>query len=143
MPTPTVLEIMTGVEGLLKTLPGRVQVNDHAPSDITPPAFILTVPPIDYRVVFGARRWRLDLTITLLTSANLDRPGQRLLAEYAAPTGPKSVFQLFAGGGDGVTLGGLVEQAYVTDFEPLGLERVAQIGYFGGEWPLHVYASGG
>jgi len=142
MTAPSVLDIMDAVEAQLRTLPGRVQVSGYAPGDITPPAFILTVPPINYREAFRGARWRLDLTITLLTSAALDRPGQRLLAEYAAPTGPRSVFQLFAGDGNGVTLGGLVEQAYVTDFEPLGLERVAQIGYYGGEWPLTVYVSG-
>lgn len=143
MAAPSVLDILDAVETELRKLPGRVQVNSYAPSDITPPAFILTVPPINYREVFRSARWRLDVTITLLTSANLDRAGQRLLAEYAAPVGPRSVFQLFAGDGNGSTLGGLVEQAYVTSFEPLGIERVAQIGYYGGEWPLTIIAPGG
>lgn len=141
MAAPTVLEIMSAVEARLRTIP-NLRVTDFAPGQITPDAAIITVPPIDYRQVFGAKRWRLDLTITVLTSAALDRPGQRRLAEYAAPTGERSIFALFGGAGNGVDLDGLVERAWIQEFQPLGAEQVAQIGYYGGAWPLIVYAPG-
>jgi hypothetical protein len=141
MAAPTVLAILDGYETLLKTIPG-LRVTDYGPNKINPPQAIVTVPPIDYRRTFGAKQWRLEPTITVLVSAALDRAGQRQLAEYAAHTGDKSIFQTFAGAGNGVNLGITDVVAYVTDFDPLGWEQVGQIGYYGGVFHSIVEAPG-
>jgi hypothetical protein len=141
MAAPTVLQVLDGIEAVLKTIPG-LNVTDFAPGQVTPPHALVTVPPINYRETFSGKRWRLTAMITVLTSASLDRPGQRRLAEFAAPTGTRSVFAAFGGPGSGVTLGGLVERAWIETFEPLGWEMVAQIGYYGGQWPITVIAPG-
>lgn len=142
MAAPSIQQILDGVEAVLRGIDG-LRVSDYSPGQVTPPQAIITVPPITYRQTFGARRWQLDMTITVLTSAALDRAGQRRLAEFADHTGPRSIFQAFGGAGGGVDLDGLVEVAYITGFAPLGLEQVGQIGYFGGEFTLTVVAPGG
>jgi len=141
MAAPSIQQILDGVEAVLRGIDG-LRVSDYSPGQVTPPQAIVTVPPIDYRLVFGGRRWRLDMTITVLTSAALDRAGQRRLAAFADHTGPRSLFAAFGGAGTGTTLGGLVDVAYISAFTPLGLEQVGQIGYFGGEFTLTVVAGG-
>ncbi|HJR90258.1 MAG TPA: hypothetical protein VJ782_08905 [Aeromicrobium sp.] len=131
MAAPTVQQILDGYEARLKAIQG-LRVADFGPNQITPPQAIVTIPPIDYRRTFGAKRWALKPTITVLVSAALDRAGQRALAQYADHTGDRSVFQAFAGGGNGVDLGITGVVCYITDFEPLGWEQVGQIGYYGG-----------
>lgn len=142
MAAPTVQQLLDGVEAQLKTIPG-LRVTTFAPGKVEVPAAIVTVPPIDYRRVFGAKRWRLELTIVVLVSAALDRAGQRALAQYADHTGPKSVFAAFAGpDGQGVDLGIAGTVCYLTNFDPLGWEQVGQIGYYGGTWTGVIEASG-
>jgi hypothetical protein len=142
MAAPTVRQLLAGVEEQLKTIPD-LRAKDWAANQISPPCAIVTVPPIDYRRTFGAKRWKLDLSIVVLVSAALDRAGQYKLAEYADHTGAKSVFAAFAGPvGQGVDLGITGTVCYLTDFAPLGWEQVGQIGYYGGTWTGVIEASG-
>lgn len=141
MAAPTVLAVLDGMEAVLRTISG-LRVTDFAPGQITPPQAIVTVPPIDYRRTYGAKRWKLEPTITVLVSAALDRAGQRRLAEYADHTGAKSIFQAFGGPGNGVDLDIPGVVCYLTDFAPLGWEQVGQIGYYGGVWNGVIEAPG-
>jgi hypothetical protein len=131
MAAPTVQQILDGYEARLKTITG-LRVTDFSPGQINPPAAIVTVPPVTYRRTFGAKRWSLEPTITILVSAALDRAGQRLLAQFVDHTGDRSIFQAFGGLGNGVDLDLPGTVAYITDFQPLGWEQVGQIGYYGG-----------
>lgn len=136
-----ITQIMDGLEARLATITG-LRVSDVSPGQINPPCAIVGVPPVDnYHATFGANgRVTLDsVTITVLTSAAVDRIGQRLLAGYANPTGDTSVKAAIEAD---KTLGGVVDDCIVTASRPLGLEEVGVIGYFGGVFNLRVIARG-
>lgn len=139
MAAPTILQIMQGIETRLATISG-LRTRDISPDQISPPCAIVGVPPIpEYRATFGRGRFRLAPTVTVLTSAALDRAGQQKLAGYADPTGTQSIAAAIEADR---TLGGIVEECHVIDFRPLGREEVGLIGYYGGEFTLHVMAPG-
>lgn len=135
----TIAAIMQGLETRLATITG-LRVNDVIPDQINPPAAIVGVPPIpNYRIAMGRAHMELDLTVTVLVSAAYDRIGQLALAGYANPTGSTSIITAVEGD---KTLGGAVEQAWVTDFHPLGIEEVGLIGYYGGIFTVRCVATG-
>ena len=134
MAAPTVREIVAAIKTQLVTIQG-LNVTDYAPGQITPPAAVVMVPPITYLIGLGARRPILDVPVVVLVSATLDRVGQLALADYADPDGDKSIAATIA---TDPTLGGVVGQAQVTTFEPLGSEDVGLLGYFGGRFSLRV-----
>lgn len=136
---PTIADIMRGIEARLETIPG-LRVSDVTPDQINPPAAIVGVPPIPaYHATMARGRMTVEPTVTVLVSAAIDRVGQLALAEYANPTGAKSIAAAIEGDR---TLGKVVEDCIVTSFRPLGLEDVGVIGYYGGEWTLRAVAAG-
>ena len=134
MAAPTIRAVLTAIETQLATIPG-LRVADYAPGQITPPQAVILAPPINYLVGLGGRRPILDVQVTVLVSAALDRVGQLALADYADPDGPQSIAATIA---TDPTLGGVVGQAQVTTFEPLGSEDVGLLGYFGGRWVIRI-----
>ena len=134
-------DILIAIEGRLATIPGlRLPGTGLIVDQVNPPAAQVGIPPVDsYRETMRRGKWLIQPTITVLVSASLDRTGQLALAEYANPTGARSI--LAAVEGDR-TLGGVVDDCIVQSFRPLGLEEVGLIGYYGGEWTLLVAASG-
>jgi hypothetical protein len=139
MATPTLLQLMDALEARLATV--GLRASAESPGAINPPAAIVGIPPIpEYRAAFGRgtvfiRSW----PITVLTSAKVDRIGQRSLATYASWTGTKSVPLALEAD---PTLGGLIDDLVVTSFRPLGLEEVGVIQYFGGVFSVDMSMSG-
>lgn len=142
MAAPTIKQIVTAIEDKFQTIEGLRHLN-HAPGgQIAPPVAFVSLSPINYRQVFGARKFSLAPRVIVLVSAATDRLREQLLAEYADIEGAKSIFAAFGGAG-GTDLGGLVDHCFATDFQPLGREDVGQLGYYGGAWDLSVMASRG
>lgn len=136
---PTIPQIMSGLETRLATVSG-LRTAEYMADQINPPQAIIGVPPVDnYHKTFQRGRMDLSISVYVLVSANLDRVGQLLLAEYANPTGDKSIVSAIYGDR---TLGGVVEDCMVRDFRPLGMEEVGQIGYYGGVFSLMIVAVG-
>ncbi|HEY5986996.1 MAG TPA: hypothetical protein VIV12_11570 [Streptosporangiaceae bacterium] len=139
MAAPTLLEVMQGLETRLATISG-LQVSDTVPGEITPPAAMVGVPAIDnYHATMQRGRFQLSGQLWVFTSAAVDRVGQEALAEYANPTGTKSVITAVYGD---KTLGDKVEDTIIRTFRPLGMEEVGEIGYFGGVFEWEVIAVG-
>ena len=136
----TVAEIMLGIEARLQTIDG-LNVSAYVADQVNPPQAIVGVPPIpQYRLAFSPTGLqRIDPTITILVSAALDRVGQMKLASYIDKTGPQSVFAAIEAD---KTLGGLPVECTVNSFQPLGLQDVGLIGYYGGVFQLTCLATG-
>jgi hypothetical protein len=127
--------IMQGIEARLATIAG-LRVSDTVPGQVNPPQAIVGVPPVDsYVTSLGGIRPTLAPTVTVLVSAAYDRTGQLALAAYADPSGPSSVPAAVAAD---PTLGGIVGGCQVTRFDPLGVEEVGLIGFYGGRFQLRV-----
>lgn len=136
---PTIAAVMTGIETRLATIAG-LRLTEYTPDQVNPPQAFVGVPPVpNYHQTMGRGRFTLEPTVTVLVSAALDRVGQLALAEYANPTGPKSVVTAVEAD---KSLGGVVEDCIVVDFRPFGLQEVGVIGYFGGVFNLRVIALG-
>jgi hypothetical protein len=135
MAAPTLRQILTAIETQLGTIDG-LHTADYAPGQIQPPQAIVMCPPIPkYIEGYGGRRPFLDVPVTVLVSAALDRVGQLALADYADPDSPTSIPAAIAAD---ERLGGVVGQAQVTSFEPLGAEDVGLLGYYGGRFTLRI-----
>ncbi len=131
-------QVMTGVRSRLASISG-LNAHDISPGQITPPAAIVRVPPINYRETFQRGVASLPMTVTVLVSSAMDQAGQLKLAAYASPTGADSIIAAIEGD---KTLGGVVSDCIVWDFRPLGLDEVGEIGYFGGVFNLRVALPG-
>lgn len=140
--------IMAGLASALQGIDGLRVNADGAivPGQINPPEGIIGIPPIeDYHGTFRMGSFKTDMPIWVLVSAAVDRVGQLALADYADPSGPKSVRAALEtkDTADGrSTLGGVVSDLAVLSFRPLGLEEVGAIGYFGGVWTVRIVATG-
>lgn len=136
----TIAEIMEGIETRLKTIPD-LRVSSYVADQINPPQAIVGVPPVpDYRIAFGGvGELRIEPTITILVSAALDRVGQAKLATYVDKTGAQSVFAAIEAD---KTLGLTNVDCAVKSFQPLGLQDVGVIGYYGGVFTLACLATG-
>lgn len=139
MAAPTIVAVMQAIEARLATIAG-LRVTEYVPDQVTPPQAIVGVPPITAYHLTGARGYiQLEPTVMVLTSAAQDRAGQLALAAYANPTGASSVIVAIEAD---KTLGGVVDDCLVVDFQPLGLQEVALVGYYGGIFTLRVLAQG-
>jgi len=130
---------MLGVETRLATISG-LRVAEYKPDQINPPQAVVGVPPIpDYRRAFGRGIFAVDPTVTVLVSAAMDRAGQIKLASYADVTGANSIPAAIEAD---KTLGLTGVECYVLSFQPLGLEEVGVIGYYGGVFQLRCIVPG-
>ncbi|MEU8379776.1 hypothetical protein [Streptosporangium sp. NPDC048865] len=135
----TIADLMLGIEARLATVPG-LRTSAIAPDQINPPTAIVGVPPIEaYRETMRRGTYVVEMTVTVLVSAAIDRVGQMLLAEYASPVGERSIPAAIEADR---TLGGIAQECVVDSFRPLGLEEYGAIGYYGGTFGLRVAASG-
>lgn len=135
----TIEAIMLGIEARLATIEG-LRVTEFTPDSVIPPAAFVGVPPIpEYRSTFGRGIYTLQPTVTVVTSTALDRVGQMKLAGYANPTGSTSIAVAIEGDR---TLGGTVQECWVTAFRPTRLETVGGLQYYGGVFELTVKAGG-
>lgn len=136
-------EIMTAVEVRLKTIAGlRVEDETAGQQSVSGNASVATVgvPPIpSYRTTMGRGSYELLLDVYVNVAPTPTRLGQRRLAAFASQTGDKSIRTAVEADR---TLGGVVQDCIVRSFEPLGLEQVGLLGYFGGVFSLYVIASG-
>ncbi|MEU8055710.1 hypothetical protein [Microbispora bryophytorum] len=136
---PSIIEILEGIESRLATIPG-LRTSEIVPDQVNPPIAVVGVPPIsNYHATMGRGKFALEPTVTVIVSSAMDRSGQRALAEYANPTGDKSIVAAIEGD---KTLGGVVDDCIVVSFDPLGLESVGAVDYYGGLFTLRVVASG-
>jgi hypothetical protein len=129
---------MQGIESRLATISG-LRVSDTIPGQINPPQAVVGVPAIESYST-GLNRYErptLAPTITILISSAMDRVGQLALAEYADPSGTKSIPAAVAADS---SLGGVIGRGgcLVVRFDPLGIEEVGLIGYYGGRFTLRV-----
>lgn len=139
MAATSITGIMDGLETALKTVTG-LRVSSEIKDQINPPQAIVGVPPIpEYRSSMQRGVFTVEPTITVLTSAALDRIGQRRLASLCDVTGPKSIPAAIEADR---TLGGVVDDCIVKSFQPLGLRDVGIIGYYGGVFQLMCIARG-
>lgn len=135
----TIAEIMGGLKTRLATISG-LQAYDYAPDDPVPPCAFPLVPPVpSYRETFGRARYVLTFRVIVLTGAQLDRPGQMRLADFASQTGSSSIRAAIE---DDRTLGGIAEECVVDSFSPDGLDEVGLVGYYGGTFMVRVVARG-
>jgi hypothetical protein len=135
----TITAVMDGLETRLATIAG-LRVSDVKPGQINPPQAVIGVPEIpEYYAAMKRGSMSITPTITVLTSTNVDRVGQRALAAYADPSGDSSIVAALMAD---PTLGGACDDCIVTTFRPLGLDEVGAIGYFGGIWTVTVTGSG-
>lgn len=134
----TIEQIMSGLETRLATISG-LNTRDIAPDNPMVPCAFPLVPPITYRETFGRGTYSLNFRIVVLVSAALDRVGQFKLAGYANPRGATSIITAIEGD---KTLGGIVSDTVVDNFDPTGLDEVGLIGYYGGVFNVRVIASG-
>lgn len=143
MAAPTIADVMHGIEDRLRTIDGLRVPEDGQPDQINPPTAIVGVPPIPtYHATMRRGRMTISPTVLVLVSAAVSRVGQMLLAEYASPTGPKSIVTAVEAKTGGKALGGIAEDCVVTSFRPLGLEDVGELSYFGGLFTLTVITVG-
>lgn len=136
----TIQQVMEGIETALGTIEG-LRVASYAPDSINPPQAIVGVPPVpNYRASFGsAGELQIQPTITILVSAALDRTGQQKLASYVDKTGTQSVYAAIEAD---KTLGLTNVECIVRSFQPLGLQDVGVLGYYGGVFTLDCMATG-
>lgn len=128
-------DIMAAIETRLQSIQG-LRVSDVIPSQITASEAVVGVPPIpNYQTSLAMGRPELEPTILVLVSKVVDRVGQRKLAAYASPTGPQSIPEVIQADR---RLGGVVSDCYVRSFQPLGLQEVGVLGFFGGLFTLRV-----
>ncbi|HEU4543467.1 MAG TPA: hypothetical protein VFR23_20210 [Jiangellaceae bacterium] len=135
---PTIEQIMTGFETALDTIPDFRAAN-YASGSINPPCAFPLVPSFEYRKTFGRGTYTLPFRIAVLVSSSLDRAGQHKLAGYVGQTGDNSIRAALE---LDKTLGGIVQDLYVDDFNSQGLQEVGLINYFGGVINVRVMASG-
>ena len=139
MPAPSIPDIMRGIENRLATIPG-LRTTEYIADQVNPPQAVVGCPPIPrYHATMRMGTFELEPTVTIFVSATLDRVGQLALAEYANPTGSKSVLAAIEGD---KTLGGVVAQCFVVSFVPFGYEEVGATGYYGGTFALKCMAQG-
>lgn len=135
----SISDIMVGLENRLKTIPG-LRASDYVPDQINPPVAVVGVPPIEnYHQTMKRGTTVYVFAVTVIVSASLDRAGQRLLAEYVDPFGEKSIRKAIE---SERSLGGIVNDAVVDSFRPLGLEEVGAIPYYGGVFTVRVVVPG-
>lgn len=134
----TVPQIMIGIEKRLATIPS-LNTADHAPGNPIAPAAFPLVPAFNYRDTMRRGSYTLRFRVAVLVANQLDRVGQHLLAEYASQTGDKSIRAALEAD---KTLGGIVDDLVVDDFDPTGLDDVGLAGYVGGIFNVRVLASG-
>lgn len=136
---PTIEQVMLGLEARLDTIPG-LRTSATVRDAINPPFAMVGPPDIpEYRETFKRGRYRLQFTVTVLVSKVVDRVGQMRLAAFASPTGASSVPSAIEAD---KTLGGIVEECWVTAYRNLGSEDVGAIGYYGGVFDVAVISAG-
>lgn len=139
MAEATIPEIMLGIQERLDTIDG-LEAKDHAPDQLTTPTAFVSVPPIpNYRLTMKRGTYEIRPTVTVVVSAANSEDGQYTLAQYMTPFGDKSIVKAIEGDR---TLGGRVDDCVVESFEPIGLENIGEIEYFGGVFTLRVLARG-
>jgi len=130
-----VLNVMDAIEARLSTISG-LRVSDVSPGQVNPPQAIIGTPNVEYHAVHSGGDEH-DFQLYVLTSAALDRIGQRLLAEFAASSGARSIRATLEADR---SLGGVADDVRVTRFRVLGRREVGLIGYFGGVFTVEVLA---
>jgi hypothetical protein len=139
----TLEQVMDAVEAALNALP-NLRVIDYVPDSVpvsgSASAAIIPVPAVpSYRETFGRGKYILTVDVIVLVSPLLDRTGQRKLAAYANQTGDSSLRAAIEADR---TLGGVVDHAHLESFEPLGMEEVGLIRYYGGRFTIKIAATG-
>lgn len=139
----TLDEIIDGIEGLLGDIEG-LRVKDVVGPDlpVSGNASVALVMPPDipsYRATMRRGTYELNVEVLVLTSADVDRVGQRKLLRFASQTGDQSIRTAIEAD---PTLGGTCQTSYVDSFRVLGIEQVGALGYFGGLFTIHLAASG-
>lgn len=133
------IAIMQALATTLKRVQG-LSVSTYATGTIKPPHAIVGVPAVlDYERAAAGARLDVEIVVTLYTSTAFDEIGSLRLAEYATPTGAKSIFAAIR---EDRTLGGAVEQIKVREFRPLSADEVGALGYFGGEFVCPIMVRG-
>ncbi|MET7949220.1 hypothetical protein [Micromonospora sp. NPDC005324] len=136
-----VVALMGALKDRLSTIDG-LRSESYQPDKPNPPIAFPTVPPIpSYHEAMRRGLIVLPMQVVVLVPAKVDRVGQHLLAEYANPTGAKSIRAVLMDGDK--TFGGLIDDLVVDSFDPRGLEDVGLINYYGGVFNLRAMAPGG
>jgi hypothetical protein len=135
-----IIAVMVALRDRLRTIDG-LRAHEYEPDQINPPVAFPLVPAISsYRETMRRGTLVVPMQIAVLVGAQVDRVGQRRLAEFANPVGDRSIRAALEDGDK--TLGGLIHDLVVDSFEPRGLEEVGLINYYGGLFSVRVIASG-
>jgi hypothetical protein len=141
MAAPTLQQIMEALETACATISG-LRHSAIVNGQISPPHLMVGVPPVeDYHGTMASGYLLTEFPITIFTSSAVDRVGQLLLAEFANPTGARSIKAAVE---LDKTLGGVVDDCYVTSFRPLGLVNVGapDAQYLAGTFQVKIIAKG-
>lgn len=140
MAAPTLTEIMEGIDSRLAEIGGLRGHSAFLADQVTPPHTVVQVPNIeDYRETMGRGTVLFTVSVFLFIAAQLDRVGQRKLAEFVSWTGANSI--PLALEATGITITG-VDQVVCDSFRNFGIEEVGVIGYYGGEFTCRIVARG-
>ena len=143
MSAPTIVAILQGIATRLETVQ-NLNVADVFPGQVSVDTAVIGVPAIpNYRLTMRRGTFDLNPTITVFVSAADGQNGQYRLAEYASPTGDRSIRKAVEGTDNPQTLGGVVASCHVESFRPLGIDEHGAIGYFAGQFTLYIAAEGG
>lgn len=135
MTTPTLTEIMDGLDSRLATISG-LRHTAYLADQVNPPHAVVQVPNIDdYRETFNRGSVVVHLSVWLFISDSLARIGQKKLAEFVSWTGDNSI--PLALESPTVTITG-VNQVVVKTFRNFNIDEVGVIGYYGGEFDVLV-----
>lgn len=137
----TIKQIREGIETRLGTVSG-LRTSHVVKPEISPPEAMVMAPTIDpYHGTMGKANalTEYQFEVWVFTSAAWLRTGQDLLDEYASPTGAKSVKLAIEGD---QTLGGVVDDCFVSRFRSMNVEEIGAIGYIGGIFTVPVFARG-
>lgn len=134
----TIVQILEGLEARLDTVSG-LRVREFAPGTPIFPAAFPLLPGFEYRRTMSRGTYEIPFRIAVLVGAGYDRAGQRKLAGYADQTGSTSIRAALEGD---KTLGGVVADLIVDDFDAEGLGRAGFVEFYGGVINLRVFASG-
>lgn len=136
---PTLRQVATGIEDRLATISG-LRVNNYPADQINPPQAVVEPPVVDtYHATMHRGKFDFTPTVVVFTSAAVDRVGMLAALDYQDPNSGSSVHAAIEGDR---SLGGVVDDCWVTGSEPLGLTEVGAIGYYGVRFTLRIVATG-
>lgn len=133
--TATYDEVKVALGEVLETIPG-LRVYPRLSGQINPPAAVIapgTGVFLTYRTSNVSHD--LDLAVTVFVQRGNDRTADEELSAYIADSGDQSIYAIVNANS---TLGGKVDDAWVTQAQDWGVFTYADVSYLGCVFPVQV-----